>query len=531
MITNKTQFQRFLPLFFTLSLLLISGGAIFGSPSSLFTSSASAADHILNYTVDRSQLPQMNYYSLTYNIYVGEATTVTVKNGSDQTLPSSYDTVTNILTLTTDETTFSITLNDFTGSTDNIGEIKIAPLKDNKLWAWSHGFDDNQQFLKAIYHFEQNNIPATLYLNDYESGAGNIIVDNGKTNPVDPTTACDANNSTTDPNTECFIILQSKIVQLFEDGWAIGNHTEDHTCWAIDMDDNPINKPSDEVLWLDITNLDAKYQSKIISGSTRSNYLINSFAAPCFNEYNHLIQAKIAAEETEIIMSEGGERNYDDDEWDKFRGAPNKLPLQLGFDFTAEVIRDNRIEGDMNDDTDDGASLTFIQEMFDWLHNNASVDSPVTYWYNSISHGRNETVFTSAIPYLLNNYGSNSEFDEVWIATAEEIYAYIYMREKAIISLACTSTIGNCSQNPVGLPEIIPGDTQIYGRVFNDLNQNGIDDNEPGIPGVSFEVWIDTGCNEAWDWGSDYRGKVTTGNDGSYLFDGLQNRQLLNEVH
>ena len=519
MIKNNIQFHRFLPLLLTVLLLLISGGAIIGSPSGLFTNSASAADHTLNYTVDRSQLPQMNYYNLTYNIYVGEATTVTVKNGSDQTLPSSYDSGTNILTLTTDETTFSVTLNDFTGSTDDVGEIKVAPLKDNKLWAWSHGFDDNQQFLKAIYYFEQYNLPATLYLNDYESGFGNVITDNGKTNPTDPTTACDINNSTADPNTECFIILQSKIIQLFEDGWALGNHTEDHTCWAVDINGNSINQPSDEELWQDITNLDAKYQSKIISGSTRSDYLINSFAAPCFNDYNDLIQAKIAAEETEIIMSEGGERDYSSP--DDFIGTANELPLQLGFDFSAEVIRDIQIEGVMNNDSDDDASLTFVQGMFDWLHNNATADGPVIYWYNSISHGRNEAVFATAIPYLINNYGSGSQFDEVWIATAEEIYAYTYMREKAVITLECSSTVGNCAQNPVVLPDIVPSDRQIYGRVFNDLNQNGLDDNEPGIPDVRVNYWVDDNCDGTWSFETDYGRAVTTKADGSYLFDGL----------
>lgn len=495
-----------------LVLLLLAIIAFAGNGISLI-GKASAADHTLNYSIDHSQLPQMNYYNLTYNIYVGSVSSVEVRNGSNNLLASSYNVSTGMVTVTTDETTLKVTTSGFIGSTDKIGQITLAPLKDNKLWAWSHGFDDNAGFLKAIYEFEKYNVPATLYLNDYSSGVGNVILEpDGKSNPDNPYTWCDDNNSSLDSFTyECHLLLGSKIRQLLNDGWAIGNHTENHTCWSSDA-----TRPSDAELWQGITNVQTKLYNKIVAQSNRTDYKINSFAAPCFNDFNPLIQEKIAAGQTDIIMSEGGFIDYSSP--DGFSGASNALPLALGYDFTQAVIRDNRIEGNMNNDSDDAESLAFTKQMFDWLHNNSAQGSAITYWYNTISHSRNEDVFAQAIPYLINTYGSNSAHDEVWVATAEEIYAYTYTKEKAVVSLLCSSTIGDCNSNPVVIPVAEPGPNQILGRVFNDANQNGIDDNEPGVENARLLYWTDSNCDGQTEaYGGDTRSTST----GSYLFDGL----------
>lgn len=499
---------------FIISILFVLIAAISIVPSFSDASSATAADHTLQYTIDRSQLPSMNYNNLTLNITVGTATSAEVRNGSGSIIPSTHNTSTGILTVTTDETTLNVTLTGFSGSTDGVGQIKIAPLKDNKLWAWSHGFDDNAGFLKAIHEFEQNNIPATLYLNDYDGSTGNVILDpQDKANPPDPYTTCDDNNSSLSPLTyECYLLVASKIRQLLDDGWAIGNHTENHVCWVSESE-----RPSDEQLWQDIVDVQTKLYSKIISQSNKTDYLINSFAAPCFNNFNPLIQEKIAANQTDIIMSEGGFIDYSSP--DGLVGSANKLPLSLGYDFTQAVIRDNRIEGTMNDDSDDTNSLAFIKSMFDWLHDNSSENNLNAYWYNTISHSRNEDVFADAIPYLIDTYGSNSQYDEVWIATAEEIFAYTYAKEKSVISLSCSSTIGDCSSDPVIIPDAVPANNQIIGRVFSDSNQNGLEDNgEVGVEDVQLYIWNDAGCDGNT---SGYIGETFSNGSGTFSFDGL----------
>ncbi len=510
---KQTNNSSYLTYSFIISILIVCIAGIAIVPSFSDPGLAIAADHTLQYTIDRSQLPGMNYYDLTLNIKVGDVSFAEVRNGSGSVIPSTYDAGSGILTVTTDETTLNVTLNDFSGSTDGIGEITIAQLKDNKLWAWSHGFDDNAGFLKAIYEFEQYGVPATLYLNDYDSSAGNIILDpDGKSNPPNPYTSCDDNNNSLSPLTyECYLLLGSKIRQLLDDGWAIGNHTENHLCW-----NNQAERPSDEVLWQDIVDVQTKLYSKIVAESNRTDYLINSFAAPCFNDYNDLIQEKIAADQTDIIMSEGGFIDYSSP--DGLIGSSNRLPLTLGYDFTKAVIRDNRVEGTMNDDSDDANSLAFTKSIFDWLHENSSENNQNAYWYNTISHSRNEDVFAEAIPYLINTYGSGSQYDEVWLATAEEVFAYTYVKEKATISLSCSSTIGDCNSNPVVIPDAVPAPNQIIGRAFNDANQNGIDDNEPGIENVQMYLWNDDGCNGAT---SSYVGETFTTGSGSYSFDGL----------
>lgn len=476
---------------------------------------AEAVDHTLNYSVDHANLPNMNYYDLTLEVYVGTVQSVVVKNGNN-ILPSTYKASAGTVTFTTDTTSFTIELNGFTGSTANVGELTIAPLKGNKLWAWSHGFDDNAGFLKAVYEFEQHNIPATLYLNDYASGIGNIIKDDlTKPNPLNPYDECNENNSSNSSSYECWLIDGVKIRQLLDDGWAIGNHTENHLCnW---------NNPTEAEMWQDITNLDPKLKSKIISPSNRPNYIINSFAEPCFDDYNSLIQAKIQSGETDIIMNEGAYIDYSVP--DDYAGATNKIPLEGGFPFSEPIVRDIRIEGSMNDNSDDAQSLAFTKAMFDWLHNNSSINNPITHWYNTISHQDNHAVFAEAIPYLLNTYGPNSQHDEVWIATAEEIFAYQYTKEFAQITLVCSSTIGNCQQNPVTIPNAVPGPQQIHGRIFNDANENGVDDYEAGIPNVRIVYWNDANCDNSIDFSTDYGFATLSSASGSYTFDGLDPNQ------
>ena len=69
--------------------------------------------------------------------------------------------------------------------------------------------------------------------------------------------------------------------------------------------------------------------------------------------------------------------------------------------------------------------------------------------------------------------------------------------------------------------QISPGILSIGNRVWNDLNQNGInEENEPGIPNVSLVLWEDSDGDGIPDW-QGFKGVQTTDENGFYRFTGL----------
>ncbi len=74
---------------------------------------------------------------------------------------------------------------------------------------------------------------------------------------------------------------------------------------------------------------------------------------------------------------------------------------------------------------------------------------------------------------------------------------------------------GDCEQQES------PGVVSIGNRVWNDLNQNGINDpDEPGIPGVSLVIWSDSDGDGIPDW-QGFGGVQVTDEEGYYQFSGL----------
>ncbi len=70
--------------------------------------------------------------------------------------------------------------------------------------------------------------------------------------------------------------------------------------------------------------------------------------------------------------------------------------------------------------------------------------------------------------------------------------------------------------------QISPGIVSIGNRVWNDYNQDGINDpDEPGIPGVSLVIWSDSDGDDIPDW-QGFGGVQVTDEEGYYQFSGLQ---------
>ena len=70
--------------------------------------------------------------------------------------------------------------------------------------------------------------------------------------------------------------------------------------------------------------------------------------------------------------------------------------------------------------------------------------------------------------------------------------------------------------------QVSPGIVSIGNRVWNDLNQDGINDpDEPGIPGVSLVIWSDPDGDGIPDW-QGFGGVEKTDENGYYRFSGLE---------
>ncbi len=70
--------------------------------------------------------------------------------------------------------------------------------------------------------------------------------------------------------------------------------------------------------------------------------------------------------------------------------------------------------------------------------------------------------------------------------------------------------------------QVAPGIVSIGNRVWNDLNQNGINEpDEPGIAGVSLVLWADSDGDDIPDW-QGFRGVQLTDEEGYYSFSGLE---------
>ncbi|MBK8080311.1 MAG: T9SS type A sorting domain-containing protein [Saprospiraceae bacterium] len=69
---------------------------------------------------------------------------------------------------------------------------------------------------------------------------------------------------------------------------------------------------------------------------------------------------------------------------------------------------------------------------------------------------------------------------------------------------------------------VSPGIVSIGNRIWNDLDQDGLQDpDEPGIPGVSLVIWSDSDGDDIPDW-QGFGGVRVTDEDGYYSFTGLQ---------
>ena len=336
----------------------------------------------LRYTLDRTAVPSVTYYDLTLKIFVGEVNHIAVTDANGQRLQANYDAGSGMLLVTTDTGWVDVTL---TGAKDiaQAGAVEKAALKGDKQWVWSHGFDDNVHLKAAIAHFTEKGWTGSLFM------IAKDVQDNRR---------------------EDWVIDAPDLRDFLAQGWAIGSHTWGHECFV----ENPDYRQ---------TVLDGYNRlAAVVASSSRPDYRIVSFAAPCFDaNYHPLILQMRDAGETAVLFNESGDgfrMVVDPATSDAFVAAEKTA---IAFNYDTPVGRDTRIEYELP---------SVLAEM-DWMAANSNNSRHL--WYNTLAHGGHEDAVKQVVDYLYSHYGPGGT-DEVWVAPSDEIYSYLLVRDKTAVT-------------------------------------------------------------------------------------------------
>jgi len=330
-------------------------------------------------TIDRSNLPDLYYTALTLKTEVGRVDEIRVTaDGSE--LPFLYDPEVGIVQYTTDASEIFI---DVLGGDDDfvLGLTEKTFLRDDKQWAWSHGFDDNVFLFEGIDLFVQKGWRGSVFL------IGEII---------------------DEERDEDWIVDQPAVNRLLADGWSIGSHG-----WLADCTDKERSylEQSFDLL------------ADIVALSPVPEYKVINFAAPCFfDEYHPLVLAIRDSGERTVLFNESQNQFYQimnvaaaEIETEERLAVPLDLDLPIGRDFAVEF-----------------EPQEVVQANIDWAAALGADGVPL--WYNSGSHGSQEENLAPMIDYVYDTYGPAGD-DSVWVAPSDEIVSYALVRELAIVTV------------------------------------------------------------------------------------------------
>ena len=382
---------------FVLSISFMSLLLLFLRPAEIQSQSVT----ICNIILDVSAVPQLYYKDATLLIQVNDATDISLSSGRDS-IP--FTQAGNQLIVTTQATELSLSLSPGSQSAD-LCKVTPAPLRDDKKWAWSHGFDDNTFLKNAISEFRAKSWPATIFAiaKDYRIDRNeNWIVDEPFYNQT-----------------------------LLSEGWALGNHSWNHERFDT-------STPTSEDYKEDILKGQAHLEAAI-GRSFAPDFRVMVFASPNFSSaYNQPFAEAMA--ETDLLLQETG-NDY-------------LLTVNSDSDFTAGSNTARTLTNRTQIGRD--ISIEFAPEQviatIDWMSNNQS--SGQRFWYNSLAHGTKEANIKAVIDHVWQNYGPEGS-NEAWVASSSEIYSYILKRDAMKINVEITGqAIDPALENKVYIPAI-----------------------------------------------------------------------------
>lgn len=337
---------------------------------------------------DKSSVPTLYYYDLTANVYVGSVASVAVQDTNNNAISSEYNSETGYVRFTTALNSVTLVVGGLT-STENIGDYNFETLKYGKSWAWSHGMDDNVNLVPQIEAFKAKGWRATLFL------ISDIIYEE---------------------RLEGWIEDVPDIHQHMAAGWSIGNHGWHSECVSEDP----------EVLENDVL-LGYNRLMEIVASSSVPSYKVISFAAPCFrSQYTPIIAAHKANGTTDVQFNESGS-NYEgllltDDLSGALADYNNGAYGADALTYDSLISRNTSIQTNIAD----------VMARMDWASANSNADRHI--WFNSLTHGNNETNMIVALDHAYDNYGPGGT-DELWMAPSDEIYSYLLVRDNTVATI------------------------------------------------------------------------------------------------
>ncbi|MEM7126668.1 MAG: putative Ig domain-containing protein [Chloroflexota bacterium] len=346
------------------------------------------ADLILEYTLDRSAVPPLYYNGLTLNVITGPADRIVVAEDG-RVIPHIFDAASGITSFTTSGSEIKVYLNG-QGTPFNFGVISVAPLKENKKFAWSIGFDDNTGFLPAIDVLNSYGYRGTVF-------AITDIID--------------------DTREQDWIIDAPGMKNILAQGWSLAPHGRTTSCDDYNVTD---------------TSLAFDRIEEIVGQSAVPDYLVTAFAAPCFIAYYHPIILQLRDGGTyDVQFNESGDRGLmrvEPGVTDLMNTNTTRIAYPLNLQLTPsdnfnQVDRDDPIGRDLSIELD----LTGAKATLDWMAANAT--NGRHFWYNTFQHGSDGVALTDFLNHLQSNYE-----DDVLVAPSDEIYSYLLVRDLTVVT-------------------------------------------------------------------------------------------------
>lgn len=327
----------------------------------------------LTFNVGRTNLPSwVTARALTFSVVVGDVDDVSVV-GDGQPVAAIYDPASQRVLFTTDAASITLILTNSTSDPGSIGAVTVAPLRDDKRWAFSLTFDDG---------YVETYTNGRRYLERYGYYGGVPMVgrflERGQIGVYT-------------------YLSDAQLREMYQAGWAISNHSYSHQYVSY------------------FANASAALND-IIAARTRieqgmaplvPGFRSTAFTAPYVDmAYLPIVRDNAATLGIYLFQGAGNEiRQVDSIAW----GAAGFLAIGRN-------------------------GIRHVDPDFDTVHSLVTSYPNAHYWLSLHTHIVDpgcDPVETS-IDYLHANYGPGGT-DEVWVAPAEYVHQYLVTRDMSTV--------------------------------------------------------------------------------------------------
>ena len=414
-----------------LALLILAGAAV----SASLNAPAPAADSSwrLDYTLNRSGVPAwVRYRSLTLKIRVGNVSHLKAETAAG-TISHIYDPLTGLALVTTDAATLTLRLTTNSPDPNLLGQVTVAPVMGDKLWAYSLTTDDGYM---SVYE-------SMLGIMNRYGYRGSVAVIGSR---IGKTVG------------DVRFMGAAELQALVNAGWGMTNHTYSHYY-------SPNPTPA------------------VTPPPVPTRYANNNAALQDILRNNQVISNTLGGYQTHVFTAPFGDRGF----WPILQ--PNRSTTGLYIlQHTGENITEVDNPPFVTSDYFFIIGRDHVEEAFyDEAHNAATWHGKHV-WLNQHVHDEARDPVCNAIEigtdYLYYHYGAGGT-DEVWVAPVEEVFDYLVTRAVMIKTPASISLTAAVQENPPGplpTPNITPTPTplpRLYTETFHPSADTTLSIDEP----------------------------------------------------